>query len=261
MTTPPPPPGWYPDPWGFAPTRWWDGYRWTEHTTLPGASGFPPAGGGFGYQPALLKALHQRESELWKWARFALLAWAIVALLEAALAIVLAGSLRNEIHTIIHDVNTNQPGPTNFNSFGFGWSGAFNVLYLVNLVLAIGFLMWQLKAATVARDLGYASTLSPGWGIVMWFIPIANLFMPVIVLRDLLPRNHPLRPRAIPAWVCYVATGILDASIIVVGYFSLAAAVIPLLLAVGCVVTATRLGLQLLEAVRDEHAQAVAALR
>ncbi|MCF7552593.1 DUF2510 domain-containing protein [Pseudonocardia sp. WMMC193] len=25
-----PPPGWYPDPQGVV--RWWDSYRWTEHT-------------------------------------------------------------------------------------------------------------------------------------------------------------------------------------------------------------------------------------
>ena len=27
------PVGWHPDPWGQAPYRWWDGTRWTEHTT------------------------------------------------------------------------------------------------------------------------------------------------------------------------------------------------------------------------------------
>jgi hypothetical protein len=26
-----PPPGWYPDPYGQARLRWWDGWRWTEH--------------------------------------------------------------------------------------------------------------------------------------------------------------------------------------------------------------------------------------
>jgi hypothetical protein len=30
-TTNPPPPGWYPDPAGRAPFRYWDGMRWTEH--------------------------------------------------------------------------------------------------------------------------------------------------------------------------------------------------------------------------------------
>lgn len=28
----PPGAGWYPDPWGQAPARWWDGSAWTGHT-------------------------------------------------------------------------------------------------------------------------------------------------------------------------------------------------------------------------------------
>ena len=28
-----PPPGWYADPEGRPGGRWWDGYRWTEHTS------------------------------------------------------------------------------------------------------------------------------------------------------------------------------------------------------------------------------------
>jgi len=31
MSSPPPPPGWYPDPSGTPGNRWWDGQRWTEH--------------------------------------------------------------------------------------------------------------------------------------------------------------------------------------------------------------------------------------
>ena len=36
-TAAPPPPGWYPDPQDATRWRYWDGYRWTEHTS--GSSG------------------------------------------------------------------------------------------------------------------------------------------------------------------------------------------------------------------------------
>ncbi|MEA2443988.1 MAG: hypothetical protein QOJ12_1280 [Thermoleophilales bacterium] len=28
---------WYPDPWGHAPLRWWDGAQWTDHVSGPQA--------------------------------------------------------------------------------------------------------------------------------------------------------------------------------------------------------------------------------
>ena len=39
------PPGWYPDPSGAAPWRWWDGYRWSQpaRTDEPPTGGPPPA--------------------------------------------------------------------------------------------------------------------------------------------------------------------------------------------------------------------------
>jgi hypothetical protein len=30
---------WYPDPWGQAPFRWWDGERWTDWVTGPPVAG------------------------------------------------------------------------------------------------------------------------------------------------------------------------------------------------------------------------------
>ncbi len=38
-----PEPGWYDDPTGEAPQRWWDGERWTEHVSSPGTPAVPPA--------------------------------------------------------------------------------------------------------------------------------------------------------------------------------------------------------------------------
>jgi uncharacterized Tic20 family protein len=38
-----PPPGWYPDPSAPGAQRWWDGTRWTEHSSAPQpAPGAPP---------------------------------------------------------------------------------------------------------------------------------------------------------------------------------------------------------------------------
>ena len=30
--------GWYADPWGRAPLRWWDGTAWSWQTVDPGAA-------------------------------------------------------------------------------------------------------------------------------------------------------------------------------------------------------------------------------
>ncbi len=35
MPTPDHPPGWYPDPLGFAEQRWWDGESWTDDVVAP----------------------------------------------------------------------------------------------------------------------------------------------------------------------------------------------------------------------------------
>jgi uncharacterized protein YxjI len=43
VTTPPPPPGWYPDPAGSGGTRWWDGHGWTEHVQAPPGAVQAPA--------------------------------------------------------------------------------------------------------------------------------------------------------------------------------------------------------------------------
>jgi membrane protease YdiL (CAAX protease family) len=46
-----PPPGWYADPGGTRAYRWWDGYRWTAHTSPYGTYG--PTYGPYGaYGPA-----------------------------------------------------------------------------------------------------------------------------------------------------------------------------------------------------------------
>jgi hypothetical protein len=64
MTTPTPPPGWYPDPAGGGGHRWWDGNTWSSNTSPPAAQ---PVAAGYGattgqvgaIQPASAAAMPQ----------------------------------------------------------------------------------------------------------------------------------------------------------------------------------------------------------
>jgi hypothetical protein len=42
-TTPLPPAGWHPDPWGVAPLRYWDGGQWTGYVHTPVSAGPDPS--------------------------------------------------------------------------------------------------------------------------------------------------------------------------------------------------------------------------
>lgn len=41
-------PGWYPDPWGTAPLRWWDGEAWAAKVSESGLDDAPPPGKAVG---------------------------------------------------------------------------------------------------------------------------------------------------------------------------------------------------------------------
>lgn len=64
------------------------------------------------------------------------------------------------------------------------------VLYaLARLGWLIAFLLWEYRAVKNARIVTGDSRNGPGLSVAWWFIPIANLFMPWLVLRDLWART------------------------------------------------------------------------
>jgi hypothetical protein len=51
VSTPTPPPGWYPDPSDPATRRWWDGRAWSAQTQRPPAATFTPGAAPSPYAP------------------------------------------------------------------------------------------------------------------------------------------------------------------------------------------------------------------
>jgi len=64
--------------------------------------------------------------------------------------------------------------------------------------------IWQYRAATAARALGFPSRRSPGWGVGAWFVPIVNFWVPYGAIRDCLPAGDPQRARVLRWWLAWV---------------------------------------------------------
>ena len=123
-------------------------------------------------------------------------------------------------------VPTTGPAATPANPFGnvstsqivFGAiQGAFGCMSLLVMIGAIiAYAMWQYRASQNANTAVTPTRHSPGMGVGWWFIPIANLAMAGLVLRDLWRASHARQDEgqggfnpATPAWLCWVGIWVL----------------------------------------------------
>ena len=85
--------------------------------------------------------------------------------------------------------------------------------------VVVAFLMWISRASKNLSALGASNQkFSPGSAVAWWFIPIASLWVPYKVTREIWVESHPERLRP-PAWFrVWWATWVVS---IVLGYFSL----------------------------------------
>jgi hypothetical protein len=248
------PPGWYPDPGRAAPLRWWDGSQWTSY--------LHPGGWGPGPHATVTASARRLEERMCMWARAALAAYWLLVTGEVLALLLLAGRLRRDLHRFLRDVRTAPPGhPATFNIDGLGrLSIAADLGQLLLVGVAAVFLVWQYNAATVARGLGYPARTSPGFGVGSWFIPVISLWFPYWALRDCLPAAHPMRRRALWAWLAYLTAGVLGGVSEITAFFSVAGAVIPTAGALVCLAVAVSIGRRLITAVNDDHRQALLGL-
>ena len=223
------PPGWYPDPAGGPGQRWWDGYAWTETTVQP-APGYPPQQVGYpGAQPGYPqphpwnqssrdpRGLVADELRVSPPARFAIAFPALTTLVDVVGWVSGASQWRtfgHQFHLALEAGQNNQTYalPAVPNSL----SVLTSVVALLGLSAFILQLIWQFRAASAARAMGYPATHSPGWGVGFWFIPVAGIWMPYQAMRDCFAPGDPKRAMVLRYWLLLLAMG-LGATLTIVG--------------------------------------------
>jgi hypothetical protein len=224
--------------------RWWDGAQWTGYTT-PRIPWFSP------------DAL-EKEQRMSVWAQRALAGWGVFTVLQVALMVYLGRTFHHLFSHLGTTSTANSFPRTGPDSQIF--SLVLDVGEVALLGLGVVFLVWQYSAATTARALGYPARTSPGFGVGSWFIPIINLWYPYMALSDCLPPDHPLRPRALWAWLGYAGVAFLVFLAFVASLFSVALAIVPLVLALATAALVVKFGTELVRATVEDHRLRIAAL-
>jgi hypothetical protein len=168
---PPPPPAWYPDPYGMAGARYWDGTRWTQHTT-PQAAAVPA------YRSLTIPA------------RLLLVGLAVTAVLGvvAALSDWAAADLLSRRAT-----DEGLVSEAEFNATGLRQGGVWLLQVLLWLLTGVAFIVWFHRAYRNLAGLGARSLrFTSGWAIGAWFVPVLNLVRPKQLMDDIWRATDPV---------------------------------------------------------------------
>jgi hypothetical protein len=75
------------------------------------------------------------------------------------------------------------------------------IFVLLSLAIFVVFIIWLFRAAKNNEALGRVNPrFGPGWAIGSWFIPLANLVIPVLIVSDIWRGSDPSVPRGDPNW-------------------------------------------------------------
>jgi hypothetical protein len=80
-------------------------------------------------------------------------------------------------------------------------NGASAIFVLTQVAIAVLFVIWMFRAAKNNEALERrGARFGPGWSIGSWFIPFANLVIPVLIVQDLWRGSSSDHPRGDPGW-------------------------------------------------------------
>lgn len=80
---------------------------------------------------------------------------------------------------------------------------------VVSLVAAAAFVTWLHRARREAGRLGGALAWGPAWAVGGWLVPVANLVIPYLVVRDVQRASGPPRPDLAGRWWASVLAVVL----------------------------------------------------
>jgi hypothetical protein len=138
----------------------------------------------------------------WRDLRGLAIALVVVFGVMVCAAVVLAAALANRI-SVVQDFKAGRFGDiiTRANDADDFVDGAGAFYGITQLVIIVLFIIWQYRAAKNNEALDRRNPrFGPGWSIGAWFIPFANLVIPVMILQDLWRGATPTTPRGDPRW-------------------------------------------------------------
>jgi hypothetical protein len=223
MTDALPPAHWAADPSGRHEHRYWDGARWTDHVADGGAQTVDPlgddgeldgtlAGDATPPEQAALPSTGDtgavvvppppppppppsgtgmpggpgRFAGAWTpWRELDGLRTALVALFVAGgvAAVALLGTSLNRI-AAIDDYERGTGSLASLRDADDAVGAAAGLQGLVLIATIVVFIIWQFRCAKNLEVLGReGARLGPGWSIGGWFIPLANLVIPVLIFQ------------------------------------------------------------------------------
>jgi hypothetical protein len=195
--------GWYPDPLGRAQVRYYDGSEWSQWAAdygesrldtgapvagLPGPPDVPPPGvtavSGVGWTPTAtvsrFRPVHGLSTAL---------TWVLAGSILAALAT--AGALVHRIGVIDDVRNGEFVTVARMRDAGDAVNTATGFLGLFHVAVFVLFVVFLFRAVKNTELWNIRKERwTPGWAIGAWFIPFANLVLPLLVVRETWRRSH-----------------------------------------------------------------------
>jgi hypothetical protein len=207
--------GWYPDPLQRYEYRYWRGTAWSDHVSTGGVqhedpptvqpapastlvASAPPQAPSAETVPAHLLPAN-RQTPVFRSARGLARATSVLLASCGLLALSLVGAYTNRSNVLddMLDGNVNLHKARGADTIVHILSGLAAVVAIATIVL---FIIWFHRVAHNNVALGrLGERYTPGWAIGGWFVPVANLWIPLRIAQDLW-RGADARTLGDPDW-------------------------------------------------------------